>query len=77
MSDLVLSARVTAVRMQRGIQIFDSRLVRNAGNGSFVVASESSNLYYIVNPRGCVCSGAIERMMICKHTKAVSTSDRP
>ena len=70
MTSLVLSAKVTEDRIQRAMRIYESKLVRSIGNGTFVVASESSNLHYIVSPRGCTCPDAIERKMICKHTWA-------
>ena len=70
MTSLVLSAKVTEDRIQRGMRVCESKLVRSIGNGTFVVASESSNLHYIVSSRGCTCPDAIERKMICKHTWA-------
>ena len=67
---LVLSARATANRIERGFRLYESNLVRSVGNGTYVVASETSNLYYIVSPRGCTCPDARERQMICKHVWA-------
>jgi len=70
MSNLVLSARVTEDRINRAMRIYESKLVRSIGNGTFVVRSESSNAYYIVNSTGCTCPDAVERKMICKHAWA-------
>ena len=70
MTSLVMSAKVTQDRIERGMRIYESKLVRSIGNGTFVVASETSNLHYIVSPRGCTCPDAIERKMICKHAWA-------
>src|SRR6185503_19684075 len=70
MTSLVLSAKVTQDRIERGMRIYESKLVRSIGNGSFIVASESSNAYYIVNSLGCTCPDAIERKTLCKHTWA-------
>jgi hypothetical protein len=67
---LVLSARATANRIERGLRLYEANLVRSVGNDSYVVASESSNLYYIVSPRGCTCPDARERQMLCKHVWA-------
>jgi hypothetical protein len=61
---LVLSASSTANRIERGLRLYELNLVRSIGGGSFVVASESSNLHYIVSPRGCTCPDARERQMI-------------
>lgn len=70
MTSLVLSAKVTQDRIERGMRIYESKLVRSIGSGTFVVRSESSNAYYIVNSLGCTCPDAIERKMICKHAWA-------
>lgn len=71
MKGLVLSSRVTTDRIERGLRIYESNLVRSIGKGTFVVASESNEtVYYIVNSTGCTCPDAIERNMLCKHTWA-------
>jgi hypothetical protein len=71
MNNLALSARVTADRMERGIRVYESNLVRSVGEGTFVVRSERGNAHYIVNSAtGCNCPDAIERKMVCKHTWA-------
>jgi len=44
--------------------------VRKVSAGTFVVKSESTNLYYIVNAHGCTCPDSVERQMICKHAWA-------
>ena len=53
--------------MERAVRIFDVGLVRKISAGTFVVKSELSNLYYIVNAHGCTCPDSLERWMICKH----------
>ena len=53
--------------MERAVRIFDAGLVRRINAGTFVVKSESTNLYYIVNAHGCTCPDSLERQMICKH----------
>jgi hypothetical protein len=70
MSNMILSAKVTADRIERAMRIYESNLVRTVGNGTFIVRSESSNAYYIVNSLGCTCPDSIERKMLCKHTWA-------
>jgi hypothetical protein len=67
---LTKTTQITESRMERAIRIFDAGLVREISAGMFVVKSESSNLYYIVNPRGCTCPDSLERQMICKHAWA-------
>jgi hypothetical protein len=64
---LVLSAKVTADRIERAIRIYESNLVRSLGRDTFIVRSESSDAYYIVNSLGCTCPDSVERKMICKH----------
>ena len=56
--------------MERAVRIFDASLVRKISAGTFVVKSELSNLYYIVNAHGCTCPDSLERQMICKHAWA-------
>jgi hypothetical protein len=70
MNNLVLSAKVTANRIERAMRIYESNLVRNVGNGTYVVKSESSDAYYIVDSRGCICPDSLERKMLCKHVWA-------
>jgi hypothetical protein len=70
MNSLVLSSRVTADRIERAMRIYESNLIRSIGKGTYVVRSESSEAYYIVNSTGCNCPDAIERKMICKHAWA-------
>ena len=67
---LTKTAHVTESRMERAVRIFDAGLVRQISAGMFVVKSESSNLYYIVNAHGCTCPDSLERQMICKHAWA-------
>jgi hypothetical protein len=67
---LTKTAHVTESRMERAVRIFDAGLVRKISAGTFVVKSESSNLYYIVNAHGCTCRDSLERQMICKHAWA-------
>jgi hypothetical protein len=67
---MIKTAGVTADRIERAARIYESNLVRSMGKGTYVVRSESSNAYYIVNSHGCTCPDAIERHMICKHTWA-------
>jgi len=67
---LTKTAQITESRMERAIRIFDAGLVREISAGTFVVKSESSNLYYIVNPHGCTCPDSLERQIICKHAWA-------
>ena len=67
---LAKTARVTESRMERAIRIFDAGLVRRISAGTFVVKSESTNLYYIVTAHGCTCPDSLERQMICKHAWA-------
>jgi hypothetical protein len=64
------TARVTQDRIERAMRIYEANLIRSMGKGTYVVRSESSNAYYIVNSHGCNCPDAIERQMICKHTWA-------
>jgi hypothetical protein len=70
MNNLVLSAKVTADRIERAMRIYESNLVRNVGNGTFIVKSELSDAYYIVDSRGCTCPDSLERKMLCKHVWA-------
>jgi hypothetical protein len=69
-NSLILSAKVTADRIERAMRIYESNLVRSVGNGTYVVKSESSDAYYIVDSRGCTCPDSLERKMLCKHTWA-------
>ena len=71
---LAKTARVTDNRMERAIRIYNDGLVRTFSMGTFVVKSESSNLYYIVNAHGCTCPDSLERQMICKHAWACFVS---
>jgi hypothetical protein len=63
------TAKATDDRMERGLRIFQSALVRPISPGCFVVASETDDMvYYIVrHDTGCTCRDASERQMICKH----------
>jgi hypothetical protein len=70
MTGIILSARVTSDRIERAVRIYESNLVRSMGKGTYVVRSESSEAYYIVNSTGCNCPDSIERKMLCKHTWA-------
>jgi hypothetical protein len=71
MNSLALSARVTADRMERGMRVYESNLVRHIGEGTYVVRSESGNAYYIVDSTiGCNCPDALGRRMLCKHAWA-------
>jgi hypothetical protein len=67
---LILSAKVTADRIERAMQIYEANLVRSVGNGTFIVRSESGDAYYIVNSLGCTCPDSMTRHMLCKHTWA-------
>ena len=70
MSNLILSAKVMADRIERAIRVYEANLVRDVGNDTFIVKSESSDAYYIVGSRGCTCPDFFERKMLCKHTWA-------
>lgn len=70
MSNLILSAKVAADRIERAMRVYESNLVRNVGNGTFIVRSESGQAYYIVNSTGCTCPDSMNRHMLCKHTWA-------
>jgi hypothetical protein len=70
MNTLILSAKVTADRIERAMRVYESNLVRGVGNGTYVVRSESGEAYYIVNSTGCNRPDAIERKMLCKHVWA-------
>jgi hypothetical protein len=70
MSNLILSARVTADRIERAMRVYESNLVRSVGNDTFIVRSESGDSYYIVNSTGCTCPDSMTRHMLCKHTWA-------
>ncbi|MFP5260898.1 MAG: hypothetical protein ACLGJB_03205 [Blastocatellia bacterium] len=71
MNSLALTSGVTADRMERGMRVYESNLVRHIGNGTYVVRSESGNAYYIVDSTtGCTCPDAVERRMLCKHAWA-------
>jgi hypothetical protein len=67
---LAKTAQVTENRMERALRIYKDGLVRTFDAGTFVVKSEASNAYYIVNSHGCTCRDSVERQMICKHTWA-------
>jgi hypothetical protein len=69
---LMRTAKATDDRMERGMRIFQSGLVRPISPGCFVVASETNeSLYYIVrSDTGCTCRDATDRQMLCKHTWA-------
>src|ERR1051325_3825603 len=67
MSNLILSAKVTADRLERAMRVYESNLVRSVGNGTHIVRSESGAAYYIVNSVGCTCPDSMNRHMICKH----------
>jgi hypothetical protein len=64
---LILSAKVTADRIERAMQIYETNLVRSVGNDTHIVKSESGDAYYIVNSLGCTCPDSMHRHMICKH----------
>jgi hypothetical protein len=66
---LIRTAKATDDRMERGLRIFQSGLVRPVSAGCFVVASETDNsVYYIVrSDTGCTCRDASDRNMLCKH----------
>jgi hypothetical protein len=68
--NLIRTSTVTADRIERAMRIYEANLVRSVGKATYVVRSESSNAYYIVNSLGCTCPDAIERRMICKHAWA-------
>ncbi|MGA9770308.1 MAG: hypothetical protein WBV94_14815 [Blastocatellia bacterium] len=67
---LTNTARVTENRMERALKIYNGGLVRTVSAGTYVVKSESSNAYYIVNSHGCTCRDSVERQIICKHAWA-------
>jgi hypothetical protein len=67
---MIRTAKVTEDRIERATRIYETNLIRSMGKGTYVVRSESSNAYYIVNSHGCTCPDSIERKMICKHTWA-------
>jgi hypothetical protein len=67
---MIRTAKVTEDRIERAVRIYEANLIRSLGKGTYVVRSESSNAYYMVNLTGCTCPDAIERHMICKHTWA-------
>jgi hypothetical protein len=68
MNSLILSSRVTADRMERGMHVYESNLVHSIGKGTYVVRSESGGAHYIVNSTtGCTCPDSMSRRMICKH----------
>jgi hypothetical protein len=69
---LIRTAKATDDRMERGMRIFQSGLVRPISPGCFVVASESDDkVYYIVRAdTGCTCRDASDRHMLCKHVWA-------
>jgi hypothetical protein len=69
-NSLILSAKITADRIERAMRIYESNLVRSVGNGTFIVRSESGDNYYIVNSTGCTCPDSMTRHMLCKHTWA-------
>jgi hypothetical protein len=73
---LMRTAKATDDRMERGMLIFQSGLVRPISPGWFVVASESDDkVYYIVrSDTGCACRDASDRNMLCKHTWAAFIS---
>jgi hypothetical protein len=73
---LIRTAKATDDRMERGLRIFQSGLVRPISPGCFVVASESDDkVYYIVRAdTGCTCRDASDRHMLCKHTWAAFIS---
>jgi hypothetical protein len=73
---LMRTAKATDDRMERGMRIFQSGLVRPVSPGCFVVASETDNsVYYIVrSDTGCTCRDASDRHMLCKHTWAAFIS---
>jgi hypothetical protein len=66
-NSLILSAKLTADRIERAMQIYEANLVRSVGNGTHIVKSESGDAYYIVNSVGCTCPDSMHRHMICKH----------
>jgi hypothetical protein len=70
MSNMMLSAKVTADRIERAMRVYEANLVRGIGNGTYVVRSESGDSYYIVNSTGCTCPDSMTRHMLCKHTWA-------
>jgi hypothetical protein len=70
MNSLVLSSHATADRIERGMRVYESNLVRHVSNGTYAVRSESGDAYYIVNSAGCTCPDSMSRRMICKHTWA-------
>jgi hypothetical protein len=47
MNSLILSAKVTADRIERAMQIYEANLVRSVGDGTHIVKSESGGAYYI------------------------------
>ena len=68
MTNLIPSAQATANRLERGLRIYESNLVRYIGKSTFIVASETNHkAFYIVNLNGCTCPDSIERKMLCKH----------
>ncbi|MFP5260800.1 MAG: hypothetical protein ACLGJB_02705 [Blastocatellia bacterium] len=71
MNSLALTSGVTADRIERGMRVYESNLVRHIGNGTYVVRSERGDAHYIVEPTtGCTCPDSMTRRMICKHTWA-------
>lgn len=70
MNSLALTSGVTADRIERGMRVYESNLVRHIGGGTYAVRSEAGNAYYIVNSTGCTCPDSMTRRMICKHTWA-------
>jgi hypothetical protein len=65
---LRLTAKSTDQRIERGLRIFNAGLVREIGQGCFVVKSESSSAHYIVRSDvGCNCPDAMQRSYLCKH----------